>query len=84
MPIHWQCPGSPQCMKVYLYAAGLKAHMAACKQAQKRKVRHKRDEIETMISIILFVEDQKKGHVMLCRQHVDIYDRTPEIFKKRM
>ncbi|XP_041354576.1 uncharacterized protein LOC121372340 [Gigantopelta aegis] len=70
MPIMWKCPGHPNCKKTYLYVSGMKAHIMTCKHAQKKAVRHKKEEIATMLTIIEFVEDQQKGNVTLARRHV--------------
>ena len=75
MPIKWSCPGYPKCLKTFQYAQGLKAHMDACKHAKAKEVAKKRSEVETMLTIIQFVEDQQKGNVTISRKRVNSYRR---------
>ena len=79
MPIQWQCPGQPKCMKTYTYVQGFKGHIASCKHAQKKKVQKRREEIETMLDIIEFVENEQKGNITLARTDIQLYKRTPDI-----
>ncbi|KAK3773335.1 hypothetical protein RRG08_023219 [Elysia crispata] len=67
MTIRWQCAGSPHCRKTFLYARGLKAHMPTCKYAQSKKVKERRDELQTMLDIVMFVEDDQRGNITFSR-----------------
>ena len=82
MPIMWKCPGNPRCKKTYLYVSGMKAHIPSCRYAQKKAVRQKKEELETMLSIIQFVEDQQKGNVTLARKHALSFRWETPIFTR--
>lgn len=70
MPVKWQCPGYPKCQKIFQYGSGLKAHINSCKRAQSKRAKKKKDEMETIITIIQFVEDRQRGNITIARRKV--------------
>lgn len=68
MPIKWQCPGQPKCQKMFQYGQGLKAHISSCKHAQNKRAQKKKEEMETIITIIQFVEDRQRGNITIARR----------------
>ncbi|XP_046573692.1 uncharacterized protein LOC124281762 [Haliotis rubra] len=82
MPVMWKCPGQPTCRKIYLYTRGLKAHIPSCKHALRKEVQKKREVMETMLSIIHFVEDQQKGNVTVSRLGVPSFRVERPVFSR--
>ena len=83
MPIKWQCPGNPKCQKIFQYGQGLKAHMSSCKHAQSKRARKKKEEMETIISIIQFVEDRQRGNITIARIRVPDFIQ-PQVLLSRV
>lgn len=83
MPIKWRCPGQPKCQKTFQYAPGMKAHISSCRHAQSKRVASQREQLETMLSIIEFVENQQKGNVTVARRDVVTY-RKDQPFLNRI
>ena len=72
MPVMWQCPGQPQCRKIYLYARGLKAHIPSCKHAQKRRVTYS-EALNTMLTIVQHAENTQRGNITVSRDGKAVY-----------
>ncbi|KAL8613726.1 hypothetical protein ACOMHN_029818 [Nucella lapillus] len=72
MPVMWQCTGKPNCRKIYLYARGLKAHIPACKHAQKKKVSYS-EALNTMLDIIQHSEDTQRGNITVTREGLPVF-----------
>ncbi|KAK3097552.1 hypothetical protein FSP39_010702 [Pinctada imbricata] len=83
MPVMWSCPGQPKCRKIYLYAQGLKAHIQSCRHAQSKRVRKRRAEMETILTIIQFVEDRQRGNITIHRRGVPDF-RQPTVTLQRI
>ncbi|KAK7500191.1 hypothetical protein BaRGS_00008738 [Batillaria attramentaria] len=83
MPQKRPCPGEPNCLQVFMYARALKAHVLACRHAQKVRVSYNEASLGSMLTTVQHSENTELGNIRISRVGVDtylkrnpVYDRT--------
>lgn len=67
MPVMWPCPGRPQCGKSFLYNQAYKAHLLACKDAKRKRVKAVTAGLNSVLALIWNAENSEWGNITICR-----------------